>query len=66
MNRVDFEKEHKCDCTEALMDIKTKLINRQKQLMELEFKNPWDKADFDLAKELRKEINDINEQLNNL
>lgn len=44
-------------------DLKAMLIDRQKQLMELEFKNKWDKADFDLSKELRKEIKDIKDQL---
>ena len=39
------------------------LIDRQRQLMELELKNKWDQADFDLSKELRKEIKDIKNQL---
>lgn len=44
-------------------DLKAMLIDRQRQLMELEFKNKWDQADFDLSKELRKEIKDIKDQL---
>lgn len=44
------------------MDTKDEIIQLQRQLFELEMKDHWDNADFDLARELHNEIKKLEEE----
>lgn len=46
-----------------MSELKEKLFNLERQLFELEMKDHWDNADFDLSRELREEIRDIKEEI---
>ncbi|WP_279000610.1 hypothetical protein [Thomasclavelia cocleata] len=45
------------------MKLKEKLFQLERQLFELEMKDHWDSADFDLASELREEIKNVREEI---
>lgn len=46
-----------------MAELKEKLFQLERQLFELEMKDRWDSADFDLSHELNKKIRDIKEEL---
>ncbi|WP_304960274.1 hypothetical protein [Thomasclavelia cocleata] len=45
------------------MKLKEKLFQLEWQLFELEMKDHWDSADFDLASELKEEIKNVREKI---
>ena len=46
-----------------MSELKEKLFNAERQLFELEMKEHWDSADYNLAEELRKQIRNIKEEM---
>ena len=45
-----------------MTESKEKLFNLERQLFELEMKDHWDNADFDLSRELREEIKNVDKR----